>query len=165
MTHKMFAPNRPFARWIGAAALGVLAISTHVLAQDAAPASEAAPEEQAAATEAGASDLAPFTFTTGQAVGGKSNYQRLCAECHGNNLEGTAAPALSGSNFAHWVDGPAIDLFTFIQEQMPAGAGGTLSDAQVATIMTHLASENGMTASTEALPTDGAELEGFRFGQ
>lgn len=151
MTQKMFASK---SRWLGAAAIGLLAIGTHVFAQDAAP------EADAAATE-----LAPFAFTAGQAVGGKTNYQRLCADCHGNNLEGTAAPALSGANFAHWIDGPAIDLFTFIQDQMPAGAGGTLSDAQVATIMAHLAKENGMEQGTTPMPTDPAELEGVRFGQ
>jgi mono/diheme cytochrome c family protein len=140
--------------WLAPAAIALLAVGSHVVAQDA---------DAGAAT--GGAELAPFTYMAGQAVGGKTNYQRLCAECHGNNLEGTSAPPLSGDNFAHWIDAPVIDLFTFIQEQMPAGAGGTLSDAQVATIITHIAKVNGMAQSTKGMPTKPDALEGIRFGQ
>lgn len=154
MTHKKSVSRLLAARWLAPAAIALLTVGTHVVAQDT-----------GASSAAGASDLAPFTYMAGQAVGGKSNYQRLCAECHGNNLEGTAAPALTGANFAHWIDAPAAELFAFIQDQMPAGAGGTLSDAQVATIMAHIAKVNGMEASTKSTPTSRAELEGIRFGQ
>lgn len=154
MTHKKSVSRLLAARWLAPAAIALLAVGPHVVAQDS-----------GTSPEAEASDLAPFTYMAGQAVGGKSNYQRLCAECHGNNLEGTSAPALTGATFSHWIDAPATDLFAFIQEQMPAGAGGTLSDAQVATIMAHIAKVNGMAASTTGTPTNRAGLEGIRFGQ
>lgn len=153
MTRKMSQVGRSLSRWLPAGAIIALLVGANVYAQ--APAEEAEP----------AGDLVPFTYMAGQAVGGKTNYQRSCAECHGNNLEGTSAPALSGPNFAHWMDAPAVDLFDFIQQQMPAGAGGTLSDAQVATIMAHIAKTNGMTQSTKAMPTNRDALEGIRFGQ
>lgn len=151
---KLFASANS-TRWLSAGAIALLVLGTNVIAQDAGPAAEAD----------AASELAPLTYTSGQAVGGKTNYQRLCASCHGNNLEGTAGPALSGANFEHWVGGPALDLFDFIQQQMPAGAGGTLTDAQVATIMAHMAKVNGLEQGTKPMPTTRDGLEGIQFGQ
>ncbi len=53
----------------------------------------------------------------------------------------------------------------YIQDLMPADAPGSLSDAQVSTIIAFIAQSNGMQAGDVALPTDPAELETIRFGQ
>ncbi|HWJ87759.1 MAG TPA: c-type cytochrome [Pelagibacterium sp.] len=117
-----------------------------------------------ASAQDAASDLSPITFTAAQAIGGGANYQRVCAACHGAELEGFSAPQLSGANFS-WLDRPVSELHAYTQELMPADAPGSLSDAQVTTIIAFLAQSNGMEAGDVALPTDRAELESMRFGQ
>jgi polar amino acid transport system substrate-binding protein len=112
----------------------------------------------------GASELSPITFTAPQAIGGGANYQRSCAACHGAELEGFSAPQLSGANFS-WLDRPVSEFHGYIQDLMPADAPGSLSDAQVSTIIAFIAQSNGMQAGDVALPTDPAELETMRFGQ
>lgn len=111
-----------------------------------------------------ASDLDAITFTTPQAIGGGANYQRSCASCHGAQLEGFSAPALSGPNFS-WLERPVSEFHAYIKDMMPADAPGTLSDAQVSTIIAFIAQNNGMEAGATALTTDPAELESMRFGQ
>ena len=112
----------------------------------------------------GESELGAITFTAPQAIGGGANYQRSCASCHGAQLEGFSAPALSGPNFS-WLDRPVSEFHAYIQDMMPADAPGTLSDAQVSTIIAFIAQNNGMQAGDTAIPTDPAELESMRFGQ
>lgn len=147
---------------LAALTFGALAAGS-VLAEDSssAPADEAG---SAPAEETG-SDLAPLTFTSAQAIGGGVNFQRNCAACHGNELEGGAGPSLSGRAFSGRVGQPVLELHNFIQSQMPPGQSNSLSDAQVSTIIAFLASRNGMVAGDEAIPTDSAELEGIMFGQ
>jgi len=111
-----------------------------------------------------AADLAPLEFTAAQAVGGGANYQRSCASCHGTELEGVAGPALSGANFS-WRGRPVAEFHGYIQELMPADAPGSLSDAQVSTIIAFIAQHNDMVAGDVAMPTDPADLEGIAFGQ
>jgi mono/diheme cytochrome c family protein len=157
---------------LGTSAVLGLAGVVGAIAQDAAPtnttapaADAAAPAEAAPADAAAAADLAPLTFSAGQAAGGKATYTRLCSACHGNELEGTAAPALSGESFSYWFDGPVSDLHHYIKTLMPADAPGTLTDGQVSTIIAYLAQYNGRTAGGDALPSDPAELEGIGFNQ
>lgn len=114
--------------------------------------------------EAAETELTPLSFTSAQAIGGGANYQRACASCHGAQLEGTSAPGLSGANFS-WRDRPVSEFHAYIQDLMPADAPGTLSDAQVATIIAFIAQGNGMTAGDEPMPTDPAQLETVNFGQ
>lgn len=145
---KTFAQSHLVLRPIAGVAVALALLSSPALAQDT-----------------GASDLEPFYFTNGQAVGGKSNYQRLCAECHGNDLEGSGAPALSGATFSGRIDAPLIDLFDFVQQQMPAGAGGTMTNAQTATIIAYIGKFNGMTEGDKAMPIEPEEMGDIRFGQ
>lgn len=109
-------------------------------------------------------ELAPLYFTNGQATGGAANYNRSCASCHGTELEGFSAPALSGANFS-WLNRPVTEMHTYIQDLMPVDAPGTLSDAQVSTIIAYIARSNGMQPGDQAMPTDPAELEGIGFLQ
>ncbi len=111
-----------------------------------------------------AQDLAPLQFTAAQAVGGSANYQRACALCHGAELEGMSAPALASDTFS-WLGLPVADLHGYIKELMPADAPGSLSDAQVSTIIAYIAQANGMAPGSVAIAADPAELEGIAFGQ
>ncbi|ADO44085.1 c-type cytochrome [Ketogulonicigenium vulgare] len=111
-----------------------------------------------------AQDLQPLPFTKAQSIGGGANYQNLCAACHGAQLEGFAAPPLSGDTFG-WLDRPASEYHAYLQATMPANAIGTLTDAQVSTIMAFMAEQNGMTPGDTPIPLTAAELEPFKFGQ
>jgi mono/diheme cytochrome c family protein len=112
-----------------------------------------------------ADDLQPMTYAVGQAAGGRANYMKACASCHGNELEGSGAPGLTGESFSHWVGAPVADLFEYIQVQMPADRPGSLSNAQVATIIAYLAQQNGVEAGGAPVPNDLDALKGLSFGQ
>lgn len=112
-----------------------------------------------------AQDGQVLSFSAGQATGGGVNFQAHCAACHGTELEGTAAPALTGEGFSAWIGRPVSELHEFIKNQMPADAPGSLTDAQVSTIIAFLASRNGMTAGGPAMPTVPSKLEGIAFAQ
>ncbi len=137
------------AQALGAVAL-TLSLSTAVLAQD---------------NGGGAlGDMAPLQFTAAQAVGGGANYQRACASCHGAELEGMSAPALASETFS-WLGLAVGDFHGYIKELMPADAPGSLSDAQVSTIIAYIAQANGMAPGSVAMPTNPEDLEGIAFGQ
>jgi mono/diheme cytochrome c family protein len=131
---------------LGAIAL-TLTLSTAIQAQDSA-----------------AGDLAPLQFTAAQAVGGGANFQRACASCHGAELEGMSAPALASETFS-WLGLPVADFHGYIKELMPADAPGSLSDAQVSTIIAYIAQANGMAPGSVAMPTNPEDLGGIAFGQ
>lgn len=135
-------------------ALGVIALTlslgTAILAQD-----------NSGGT---AGDMAPLQFTAAQAVGGGANFQRACASCHGAELEGMSAPALASESFS-WLGAPVADFHDYIKELMPADAPGSLSDAQVSTIIAYIAQANGMAPGSVPMPTNPADLEGIAFGQ
>lgn len=111
-----------------------------------------------------AQDLKVMTYAAGQSAGGRANYQKSCASCHGNELEGVGAPTLTGEGFSHWIGQPVSNLFEYIKVQMPADAPGSLSDAQVATIIAFLAQENGIPVGGLPLPTNPSKLETLSFG-
>src|SRR6476660_4300042 len=60
-------------------------------------------------------------YTTAQATHGTDLYNRVCSECHGDDLEGREkAPALAGGSFAQRWDGAALKkLFERMQEMPP----------------------------------------------
>lgn len=157
-------------RNLGGATLAALCLMAFPVANSVGQDAEQTPEAtQEAAPEAEAesgdtAELSPITFTAPQAIGGNGNYQRACASCHGAALEGSAGPALSGASFS-WLDRPVADLHAYIQDLMPADAPGSLSDAQVSTIIAFMAQQHGMEAGDQPIPTDPAELESVRFGQ
>ena len=112
-----------------------------------------------------ASDLEPMSYISGQASAGRTLYMRTCAACHGNALEGGAAPGLTGATFSHWIGAPAADLFEYVQLQMPADRPGSLTSGQVASILAFLAQQNGVPAGGRPVPTNRDGLAGLSFGQ
>jgi mono/diheme cytochrome c family protein len=114
-----------------------------------APADTAPPADgpAAAPVAAPAADGAPaLTVGTQQVAEGATVYARSCAECHGARLEGFAHfPALVGPAFGNtWGDRPVGELHTYVVEQMPLGAGGTLSAEAYAAVVAFLLERNGV---------------------
>lgn len=73
-----------------------------------------------------------LAFTESAVASGAEVFAESCARCHGSELEGTERfPALTGESFeADWAGKTVGDLYNFIQEEMPLGRGGTLTDEQ-----------------------------------
>lgn len=95
-------------------------------------------------TSARAADAVP-TYTSGQAARGKVAYGRHCAACHANDLRGLAhGSPLVGIGFTgSWGQRTAAQLFEFTRQQMPPGAGGSISDADYLAILAYLLDVNG----------------------
>ena len=101
-------------------------------------------------------------FTEAQAARGGAVYAKRCAECHGQNLEGTTSTALTGSKFmSKWGDGKHTvdDLYFVIRTQMPYGAPGTLANQQYIDIVTFMLQKNGYRAGSKELSAKEAALK------
>ncbi|HET9031239.1 MAG TPA: PQQ-binding-like beta-propeller repeat protein, partial [Candidatus Aquilonibacter sp.] len=98
-------------------------------------ASTGAKTESGAVASTVGSGTAPYTAA--QASAGQGLYQAHCATCHGANLQGVSAPALSGSAFgrAHL---NVSQMFDIVRLQMPLNAPGSLSQDNYASIMAYL---------------------------
>ena len=111
-----------------------------------------------------------LTIGADQVAEGATVYSNACAECHGARLEGFAHfPALVGRAFQNrWGERPIADLHTFVVEQMPLGAGGTLSDEAYAAVVAYLLERNGLEpGATPFDPTDDVSVLELplRFGE
>src|SRR5688572_32353225 len=70
-------------------------------------------------------------YTDAQAARGQAIYQKQCASCHGDRLQGLQGPPLVADAFlSHWHTQPLSDLAGKIRNTMPAGATGTLTPQQ-----------------------------------
>ncbi|KVQ52180.1 cytochrome C [Burkholderia territorii] len=106
---------------------------------------------------ASAGDAAP-SFDASQVAHGKKIYGNACAKCHGADLEGNTAPALSGPSFAplshsHLTIG---GVFGYMATNMPADQPGKLKDDEYADLMAFLLASNGYAASKSKLTADTA---------
>ncbi len=92
-------------------------------------------------TESGAvasvigSGTAPYTPQ--QAAQGQGLYQAHCASCHGAQLQGVSAPALTGPTFARSKLNVS-QIFDIVRLQMPLNAPGSLSQDNYAAIMAYM---------------------------
>jgi len=93
-------------------------------------------------------------YTDVQAGRGAALYQRSCASCHGDKLQGKGqTPALTGSDFTMDWNGMTVgDLFDKIQTSMPADKPGSLSREQ-----------NKFPSGTAELSSDAEHLRQIRF--
>ena len=99
-------------------------------------------------------------YTAGQAKRGEVTFQMRCAVCHGEALESSAGPPLTGDAFLGPRDKqPVADLFDKIHNTMPADAPGTLEPQQVADLMSFILQANKFPAGRAELVTDSAALK------
>jgi mono/diheme cytochrome c family protein len=98
-----------------------------------------------AAPQAAAGQLAESVgeapYTAEQVTAGAAAYAQSCAVCHGAQLQGVAAPALTGPAFAS--SKPSLaKLHVIITGQMPLTAPGTLAAADYAAITAYMLAYN-----------------------
>ena len=102
-------------------------------------------------------------YTAEQAERGKTLYMSACIRCHGGDLLGTTAPALTGEKFMEVWGGESVDrLFVKIRETMPPSFGTVLDDESKLDIVTFILQTGGYPAGPRALtPRD--ELAGIQM--
>ncbi|MGC3023701.1 c-type cytochrome [Burkholderia sp. DN3021] len=102
------------------------------------------------------SDVPPFDQA--QVQHGKKIYTDACAKCHGDQLEGNTAPALSGESFApegksHITVG---GIYQYMSSNMPADRPGKMTEQEYSDLMAFLLYSNGYDASKTKLTADAA---------
>ena len=95
------------------------------------------PGGESEAAPARSTGSAPYTKE--QVAQGRQVYAQECAVCHGANLQGVSAPALTGPSFgrSHL---NASQLRAVVVQQMPLTAPGTLKPDEYAAVMAYLLS-------------------------
>jgi mono/diheme cytochrome c family protein len=98
-------------------------------------------------------------FTDAQAARGKALYDKQCASCHGNALEGVQGPPLAKADFiSRWQKQPLSDLVNKVRNTMPADAPGSLSPAQSADLVAHMLNVSAFPSGATDLASDDATL-------
>jgi mono/diheme cytochrome c family protein len=95
-------------------------------------------------------------FSDAQAVRGQALYQKQCASCHGDKLQGAQGPPLVADAFlGRWATQPLLELVNKIRNTMPANQAGSLTPQQSADLTAHILKVGGFPASgTELAPTE-----------
>lgn len=117
---------------------------------------------EADGTDAPTRSPAALVIGVDQVAEGAAVYERACASCHGVRLEGFAhfPPLVGGAFRDRWSDRPIGELHTYVVEQMPLGAGGTLSDDAYAAVVAFMLERNGFEPGAVPFdPDDAAVLE------
>ena len=105
----------------------------------------------------GSPDAAPALYTAAQADAGKQKFADNCAQCHGDNLEGMAGPALKGNLFASAKANFHVgDIFNIVVKNMPSTQPGSLSHDDYTQIMAYILQQNGYPAGSNPLVFDAA---------
>jgi polar amino acid transport system substrate-binding protein len=132
-----------------------------------APAGEAQPALDGAAGQAAAGDGSgqpatqssepvPPLYTMAQAQEGAQIFAGKCARCHGENLLGTAAPSVAGTDFLRTAkqNGWTLAMIRYlVVNNMPMNAPDSLSPSQYASVLAFLLASNCYPAGGKAFPT------------
>lgn len=103
---------------------------------------------------AAAQSAKPALYTDAQAQAGTAVYSQACAACHGQQLEGVAAPALKGSAFGEMAtaQGMTVDaLLDVVTNTMPQSDPGSLKPEDNNAVVAYILQQNGYPAGTTAL--------------
>ncbi|WP_116138274.1 c-type cytochrome [Trinickia diaoshuihuensis] len=138
---------------------GPVAAKRHGALRDAGyAASNAGHVVKVSADGAPAAGTSAPSFDRAQVAHGKTLYGSACAKCHGANLQGITAPALSGPAFAP-VSGSHLTIggiYTYMSTNMPADRPGKLKDGEYADIMAYLLNANGYAPGSAKMTADAA---------
>jgi mono/diheme cytochrome c family protein len=86
-------------------------------------------------------------FGDAQATRGQATYQKQCASCHGDKLQGLQGPPLVAESFlSRWHTLPLSELTSKIRNTMPAGATGTLTPQQSVDLVAFILKTGGFPA-------------------
>jgi len=91
-------------------------------------------------------------YTPEQVAQGRWQYSQKCGACHGQQLQGTGAPALSGNLFKDQWNGKKLsEFYGYVHTNMPLGMGASLSTQEYADIVAFVLAQNGLPAGTDKL--------------
>jgi cytochrome c5 len=96
------------------------------------------------------------SYTAAQAKSGAPVYRRYCLQCHGADLQGSAGPAVAGTEFltnAQRNKWTLSDLRTTIFENMPFSNPGSLTPKQYADVTAFLLASNCYPSGSKPFPT------------
>ncbi len=141
-----------------AAALVAKACRTHAAATpEPAPRNTAGPAAiPAMAIPTPANRAPPALYTKAQAAAGARLFAVTCVACHGANLQGTAAPAVAGTDFLKTVEknGWTLEALRYLVfNNMPFNAPRSLSPSQYAELLAFLLASNCYPAGSKPFPT------------
>lgn len=106
--------------------------------------------------QAPAPDIWQGVYGEAQAERGQAVYMTACIRCHGADLAGTTAPALTGDRFfATWGGDAVSRLFEKIRDTMPPNFGTILDDSAKLDIVAFILQRNGYPAGRD-LPSGNA---------
>ncbi len=111
---------------------------------------------------AGAQSAKPALFTDAQASAGAAVYASSCAACHGQQLEGVAAPALKGQPFGEMSTAQGLTaqtLLDVIVNTMPQSDPGSLKPEEYSAIIAYILQQNGYPSGPVALVTGAPALK------
>ena len=88
--------------------------------------------------------VADGVYSTEDAMAGRAVYEQHCSACHGTEfVAAPGVPPIKGAGFlANWRGHSVGELFAYIRDFMPPGAGGTLSDAEYLQVSAYLLQAN-----------------------
>ena len=105
-------------------------------------------------------------FSNAQAGRGQMVYATQCASCHGNALQGSQAPPLSGEAFVgKWQTQPLSELANKIRNTMPADAPGKLTAQQTVDVVAHILKTGGFPAGAAELASTTTTLNQIGWPQ
>ena len=120
----------------------------------AAQASAPQPASQPAATAPSAA-APPALYTEAQATRGAQIYAQKCVACHGENLQGTAAPSVAGTDFLDTAqrNGWTLSIIRYIVfSLMPRNAPASLAPDESAALMAFLLASDCYPAGATPFP-------------
>jgi mono/diheme cytochrome c family protein len=128
----------------------MLPIAIAVFLAAAGAATKAAPQGPA---EAGTRTAWDGVYTQAQAERGAASFAANCFRCHGSSgTDGEDGGPLTGDAFWQSFRESSVDyLFDFVRENMPDGAGGSLSTSTYVDVVAYLLSQNGFPQGPEEL--------------
>src|SRR5579872_3663304 len=108
-----------------------------------------------AAQPASAADPLPALYTKEQAAKGAQIYAQKCVACHGQNMQGTAAPSVAGTDFLTTAqrNGWTLEIIRYIVfTLMPRNAPSSLGPQESAAVLAYLLASDCYPAGTTPFP-------------